>query len=345
MRMIKQAKKKPIQIVDGSSLDDGSAGFVVSRVYRPITEKAEMLTGGVDDVAAFIVDKVTEAGGTRPMSGILVITEHLHGDAAKVSKEIVGAASVLKGDIEGPLRVIVLSDGDDGVAKAMNLEGVDEIVSVNIGSGHFDASVYEDAVIELSDALQPSLILFGHTANGMASAAAVAARLGSGYASDIIALSFDRGQLIATRSAHAGKVQQDLVFPNKAAVVLTIRGATFKAPEGAGSALITQQEVSAGKSHTQFEHVEYLAPPETDIDISKAEIILSVGRGIQSDDNIPRFAAIADKLGVTLGCSRPFADAGFLPKAHQVGNRAPLLRPASSTLRLVSQVQFSICMA
>lgn len=253
------------------------------------------------------------------MSGILVITEHLHGNAAKVSKEIVGAASVLKGDIEGPLRVIVLSDGDDGVAKAMNLEGVDEIVSVNIGSGHFDASVYEDAVIELSDALQPSLILFGHTANGMASAAAVAARLGSGYASDIISLSFDRGQLIATRSAHAGKVQQDLVFPNKAAVVLTIRGATFKAPEGAGSALITQQEVSAGKSHTQFEHVEYLAPPETDIDISKAEIILSVGRGIQSDDNIPRFAVIADKLGVTLGCSRPFADAGFLPKAHQVG--------------------------
>jgi Fe-S oxidoreductase/electron transfer flavoprotein alpha/beta subunit len=63
MRMIKQAKKKPIQIVDGASLDDGSAGFVVNRVYRPVTEKAEMLTGGVDDVAAFIVEKVTEAGG------------------------------------------------------------------------------------------------------------------------------------------------------------------------------------------------------------------------------------------------------------------------------------------
>ena len=63
MRMIKQAKKKPIQAVDGASLDDGSSGFVVNRVYKPVTEKAEMLTGGVDDVAGFIVEKINEAGG------------------------------------------------------------------------------------------------------------------------------------------------------------------------------------------------------------------------------------------------------------------------------------------
>lgn len=253
------------------------------------------------------------------MSGILVVAEHLHGSAAKISKEIVGAATALKGNVEGPLRIMVISDGDDGPIDEMNLEGVDEIIAVNVGSGHFDASVYEDAVIGFSDSLQPSLILFGHTANGMASSAAVAARLGSGYASDVIGVGFADGQLVATRSAHAGKVQQDLVFPNKGVVTLSIRGATFTAPEGSGNATITQQDYTAGDSQAQIEHVEYMAPPEADIDISKAEIILSVGRGIQSEDNIPRFAAIADKLGVTLGCSRPFADAGFLPKAHQVG--------------------------
>lgn len=253
------------------------------------------------------------------MSGILVVAEHLQGIAAKISKEIVGAATALKGGIEGPLRILVISDGDDGPVNEMNLEGVDEIVVVNAGADHFDASIYEDAVVGVSESLQPSLILFGHTANGMASSAAVAARLGSGYASDIVGLGFDRGQLVATRSAHAGKIQQDLAFPNKAAVVLTIRGATFKAPEGVGSATTAQHEHSAGDAQARIEHIEYVAPPEADIDISKAEIILSIGRGIQSEDNIPRFAAIADKLGVTLGCSRPFADAGHLAKAHQVG--------------------------
>jgi len=253
------------------------------------------------------------------MSGILVVAEHLQGSAAKISKEIVGAATDLKADIGGSIRVLVISDGDDSPINEMNLEGVDEIVVVNAGTGHFDASVYEHAVISVSESLQPSLILFGHTANGMACSAAVAARLGSGFASDVVALRFDGGQLVATRSAHAGKVQQDLVFPNKAAVVLTMRGATFKAPEGAGSATISNSDVSVADDSMRIEHVEYIAPPAADIDISKAEIILSVGRGIQSEDNIPRFAAIADKLGATLGCSRPFADAGHLPKAHQVG--------------------------
>jgi len=63
MRMIKQAKKKPIDTVDGTALDDGSSGFVVNRVYKPVSEKAEMLTVGVDEVADFIVEKINEAGG------------------------------------------------------------------------------------------------------------------------------------------------------------------------------------------------------------------------------------------------------------------------------------------
>ncbi|MET2830979.1 electron transfer flavoprotein subunit alpha/FixB family protein [Mesorhizobium shangrilense] len=253
------------------------------------------------------------------MSGILIVSEHLNGRAARISKEIVGAANALKSGIDGPLRVLMLSDGDEGPLNDMNLEGVDEIVIVNVGSAHFDASIYEDVTIELSKTLRPSLILFGHTANGMACAASVAARLGTGYASDIIGMKVAAGKLIATRSAHGGKINLDLAFPDKRVVTLTIRGATFKAPDSAGHASVVERESTRGDGKSHIEHVDYIDPPAADIDIAKAEIILSVGRGIQNADNIPRFAAIAEKLGVTLGCSRPFADAGFLPKAHQVG--------------------------
>jgi electron transfer flavoprotein alpha subunit len=253
------------------------------------------------------------------MPGILIIAEHLNGSIARISKEMVGAASSVKEGIEGRLIVVVLSNGDAKLSDEMNLEGVDEIISVNVGTEHFDSSVHEDVVIECSHKLQPSLILFGHTANGMACAAAIAARLGTGYASDIIDMQFVDGQLTATRAAHAGKIQQELVFPNKKVVTLTIRGATFKAPEVEGDASVTQQEYEGIDLGGGIEHIEYIAPPAADVDIGKADVILSIGRGIQSPDNIPRFAAIAEKLGVTLGCSRPFADAGVLPKAHQVG--------------------------
>lgn len=251
------------------------------------------------------------------MSGILVIAEHMNGKIAKISQEILGAGRAIKSEAGGTLKAVLLSDGNADLANALNLDGVDEIISIDVGSAHFDAAVYEDEVLALCKEEQPSLVLMGHTANGLACAGSLAARVGAGFASDVIALRFDDSGVIATRSAHAGKVNLDLAFPGKAAVVLTCRGATFPAADETGSAQVTIRAASSTGATT--EHLEYIAPPAADIDIGKAEIILSVGRGIQNADNIPRFAAIAEKLGATLGCSRPFADAGHLPKAHQVG--------------------------
>lgn len=63
MRMIKKAKKKPNEVVDGGTLDDGSSGCIVERVYQPVIEQATMLEGGAEDVAAFIIDKIEKATG------------------------------------------------------------------------------------------------------------------------------------------------------------------------------------------------------------------------------------------------------------------------------------------
>ncbi len=251
------------------------------------------------------------------MADILVVAEHLNGQVAKISKEMLGAGNALKALKGGALKLVLLSDGDAKLADELKLEGVDEVISINVGSPHFDAAIYEEEILALCHDEQPTVVLFGHTANGLACAAALAARVGAGFASDIIALAYGEDGIIATRSAHTGKVNLDLVFPGKEAVVLTCRGATFPTPEAGGNAPTSDR--APVSQNRQTEHLKYVDPPAADVDIGKAEIILSVGRGIQNADNIPRFAAIADSLGVTLGCSRPFADAGHLPKAHQVG--------------------------
>jgi len=254
------------------------------------------------------------------MSGILVIAEHLNGQVTRITKEIIGAAVAIKENVGGNLSIAVLTDSASDMAEQVNLAGVDEIVLIDVGTSHFDASRYEHAIISLGDQLQPSLILIGHTANGIAYAASLAAQLGAGFASDVIGLRYEDGGALATRSAYAGKVNLDLAFPGKAVVIMTCRGATFAPPaEGKGRAQITQHEVGDLGELTLGEHVAYIDPPVADVDIGKSEIILSVGRGIQNPDNIPRFAAIAENLGITLGCSRPFADSGHLAKAHQVG--------------------------
>jgi electron transfer flavoprotein alpha subunit len=167
--------------------------------------------------------------------------------------------------------------------------------------------------------LKPGLILLGHTVNGMACSAAIAARLGSGYASDVFELEVTDGELIATRSAYGNKVNLEVGFPGKGVVTLSLRGATFQAPEQKGSATVTVKELDLSGLEGVINHVEYEEAPPADFDISKAEFILSVGRGIRGQDNLTRFAELAERMGATFGCSRPIVDSGWLPKPHQVG--------------------------
>lgn len=253
------------------------------------------------------------------MPGILVVAEHVQGAVSDISKEMVGAASDLKTELGGPLSVVALSEKPKSLAASLNLAGVDEVFAIDVGSSHFDPLVYEETVVQFGKELQPRIILFGHTANGMACSAAVAARLGSGYASDVTGIAVKDGEVIATRSAYGNKVNLELAFPGKEVVALTLRGATFTASEQTGNAVITERFFDVSSIDGKTDHIEYKSAPVSDVDISKAEFILSIGRGIQDKDNIPRFAQLADRLGATLGCSRPVVDAGWLPKAHQVG--------------------------
>ncbi|MCP3968805.1 MAG: electron transfer flavoprotein subunit alpha/FixB family protein [Rhodobacteraceae bacterium] len=253
------------------------------------------------------------------MAGILVVAEQLDGALRDISPELVGAAVSVKDQIGGPLQVLVIGADPQALAAGVNLEGVDEILTVEMPSDHFDPLIYEEAIVAAGGQGKPSVVLVGHTASGMAYGAAVAARLGSGFASDVFILGHDGDELIATRSAYGNKVEMEMGFTGKGVVVLTLRGATFIAPETPGSATISPLVVDISAVEGVSTHLEYQEAPPSDIDITKADFILSVGRGIQDKDNLPRFEALADKVGATFGCSRPIVDSGWLPKPHQVG--------------------------
>ncbi|MCP5087640.1 MAG: electron transfer flavoprotein subunit alpha/FixB family protein [Rhodobacteraceae bacterium] len=253
------------------------------------------------------------------MAGILIVAEQLDGALREVSQELVGAAVSIKDQVGGPVQVLVIGADPDALASGVNLEGVDEILTIQTPSDHFDPLIYEEAIVTAGVQSKPSVVLIGHTSSGMAYGAAVGARLGSGFASDVFILGHDGDELIATRSAYGNKVEMEMGFSGKGVVVLTLRGATFEPPEGAGSAGTMAVDLDVTSIVGASTHVEYQEAPPSDIDITKADFILSVGRGIQDKDNLPRFEALADKVGATFGCSRPIVDSGWLPKPHQVG--------------------------
>jgi electron transfer flavoprotein alpha subunit len=253
------------------------------------------------------------------MAGILILSEHVGGTLRDITREMIGAAAAIKDGVGGPVIVAVLSSDPAALAAEVNLAGVDQVVTVKTAGDHFDPHVYEEAAMALGRQFEPAVILCGHTVNGMSLASAVAARIGAGFASDVMALATADGGVVATRGAYGNKVNLEVAFPNRGIVVLALRGATFPAPTDAGSAQVTAADLDLSAASNAMSHVGYVDPPPSDIDISKAEYILSVGRGIQDKDNLPRFSELADRMGFTFGASRPIIDAGWLPKAHQVG--------------------------
>jgi electron transfer flavoprotein alpha subunit len=252
------------------------------------------------------------------MSGILIVAEHTRGELANTSLELIGAALTVKDRLGGPLRVLVAGESTRDFVSALDRPGVDEILVAATDNPHFDAAVTEEAAWTAALAGKPALILAGHSACGVSFAAALAARLGSGFAADVFGLEVGAAGLRATRAGYGNKVNTELDFPGRPVVVLTLRGSTFKPPEGKGNAVVLPLEVPLDGLKGRYRHAGFEEAPSSDVDIGKAEFILSIGRGIQDEKNVPRFAALAEKLGATLGCSRPVADSGWLPDRKSV---------------------------
>lgn len=251
------------------------------------------------------------------MSGILVVAEHKRGVLADISREAVAAALTVRTTVGGPVRVLVVGNDPAQHVDGLNQQGVDEILTVTVERGEFDAMLYEDAVAVAAAECQPALVLLGHSADGMALAPALAVRFGSGFAADVFDLGGDAQGLFAVRSGYGNKVNMTLRFPAKPIVVLTLRGQTWTPSADKGEPVV--RTFDCGALSPGYGHLEYIEPPASGVDISKAEFIFSIGRGIQDEKNVPRFAALAERIGATLGCSRPVADSGWLSKAHQVG--------------------------
>jgi electron transfer flavoprotein alpha subunit len=251
------------------------------------------------------------------MSGILVIAEQRRGDLRPASLELVSAAQGLRRAGE-EVAVAILGTTPESFVKALSVAGVDEIVTLEVPVSEFDPDTFEAAVGALIAARKPDVVLVAHSVDSFGYAAALAARLGLGFATDVFNVDRVDGELVATRGGYGQKVNVEVDFPGRATVLLAMRGNVFKTPEQAASPRVTAFDAPPVQSRAAGrEFIEMSAGD--DVDMTAAEFILTIGRGIGEEAKVPQFRELADAIGATLGCSRPIADAGWLPKSRQVG--------------------------
>ena len=191
---------------------------------------------------------------------------------------------------------------------------------------HFEAHIWQRALESLIESEQPALVLAGHTIDSLGFAPAVAARAGLGFASDVTAISW-ADEPRARRGAYGDKLQAELEFPGKACTLLTVRPGIFPVASLGGGSVPARPVPIDLDGVARTEHVEFVEAGAGDVDITKADFLLSIGRGIEDKDNIPRFEDLAERLGATLSVSRPLVDAGWMPSARQVGQSGKTVKP------------------
>ncbi len=252
------------------------------------------------------------------MAGILIIGEHRQGELRPVTLELITAAESIKAGTGGTITVALIGNRLDAFVTQVAVGGVDAIVRVEAAHDDFDPDLYAASLKALVDSLQPSVVLVPQSVNSLGYAAAVAAVNGYGLATDVFGLACEGDTLVATRSGYSQKVSVELDFPGKAVVVLAVRAGTFKAPVGVAAAVVSAQPAPGAPARVR--HTGYVASESVDtVNIPGAEFIMSIGRGVGEETNVEEYAELAESIGATLGCSRPLADAGWLPKARQVG--------------------------
>jgi electron transfer flavoprotein alpha subunit len=251
----------------------------------------------------------------------LVVAEHVRGELRPISLELVTAAKSLG----GPVEVAVIAADPAAFTDALNVEGVDEILAVKVDQDEFESDVYQGAVEQLVAERSPEIVLLGFTVNSMGYGPALAAKLGTGFASDVFAVRDDGGELVAERSFYGAKVNGEVDFPGHDRVVLLARATAWPPAEGSGSATVT--EVGIEEAASRARHKDWVEVQAGDVDITTADFLLSVGRGIGDKDNLEQFEELAASMGATLSSSRPLVDAGWMPSARQVGQSGKTVKP------------------
>ncbi len=260
------------------------------------------------------------------MSDVLVIAETRRKELREISLELVSAARQIKPSSGGRLLVAVIDPQPERFAPSLAAEGVDELLLVPTPNEHFEAHVAQRALTELIEAERPGLVLLGHTIDALGFAPAVAAAGGLGFASDVTSLSWEDGP-VAGRGAYGDKLVSELEFPGKPCTLLLLRPGTFAPAAATGGSPSSRTVELALDGVAASEHLDFEEVQEGDVDITKAPFLMSIGRGVTDKDDLPRFEALAERLGATLSVSRPLVDAGWMPSARQVGQSGKTVKP------------------
>ena len=261
------------------------------------------------------------------MSNILVFIEHKNCVLNKTSLEAITAAQNIGKDLGLTVSAVLPCDKDCPLAQEIagyDLEKV--IVAKNVKLATYTPDAYADAWEQVIKATSPKYVVMSHTYQVRDFAPKVAARLGRELVGDCIRYQNAGGNLTFTRRIFLGKLDADVTVGGDPPYFVTFQSGAFRGDNATkGTASIETMDVSVGDIRMTPE--EPFQEAKASVDLTKSEIIVAVGRGIKSQENLALAQQLADALGADLAASRPICDSEWLPIDRQIGSSGQTVAP------------------
>jgi electron transfer flavoprotein alpha subunit len=255
---------------------------------------------------------------------VLAVAEHRQGELRPVSYELLTVGRELADAIGGQLHVAVISGDVDDFAAKLNRTGVDKIHTVSKGE-EFNHDVYAAAVADLHDGIDTDVLLMPHSVNSLDYVPAVAESLGTALVTDVVDIDGDDGFAV-TREMYGSKVETTIDV-RADSYVLTVRSGEWTPATGDGDATVVSRDIEVSDEAIGSTVTGFVEEGGGDVDITDADVLVSIGRGIDEEENLDLIFELADTLDATVSSSRPIVDNGWLPKNRQVGQSGKVVTP------------------
>ena len=252
-------------------------------------------------------------------NNILVVAEQFQGHLTDITFELLGKARELAPALGGQVGVALLGHDVGGLVSEL---GAAEVVYAadRPELREFTPDAYATVLGSAIGHASPRVVLLGSTSVGLDLLSLLSARLNLPCIDNCTAIRFQDGGLVATSQIYGGKLFAEVLLTQRTTLVAVAPG-MFPAEAGkvSGKPQVVQFPHVLGPPEMRTSFRRWIEPPPGDVDITKIPILVAVGRGIQSADNVPQAEALAEVLGGAVCGSRPVIDQAWLPKTRQVG--------------------------
>jgi electron transfer flavoprotein alpha subunit len=260
------------------------------------------------------------------MGQVFAYLNHKDGALEDSAMELINAAKAISSE---PATAIVAGSGIDAVATAAAAIFPNVIKVDNAALAYPNAEVVRKALANIIPA--GSIVLFANNTFAMDCAPGLSIKLGASYVSDIVGIDgVDGSALKVVRQEFGGVVSTHVNVDMSTGAVVSVRPGTFAPDESkAAGGTVTDKSADAGDLSAKRKFLEIVAPEAGDVDITKADVLVSIGRGIEDEENIQIAMDLKEAIGniAEVSCSRPIVDAKWLEASRQVGTSGCTVKP------------------